>query len=121
MTRTRQKPVGATKTLQRSDVRTRPPLGAVIRVLGAKSTPAEYRLRDGTCLLGSGPTCALVIASPSVAGGPFVTVHCGAIARELVSSELFGHKRGAFTGAQGVVSTQQPAGRTRHSPTRRAS
>ena len=35
----------------------------------------------------------------SVAGGPCVTVNCGAIPRELVSSELFGHKRGAFTGA----------------------
>ncbi len=31
--------------------------------------------------------------------GPLVTVNCGAIAPELVASELFGHKRGAFTGA----------------------
>jgi transcriptional regulator with GAF, ATPase, and Fis domain len=35
----------------------------------------------------------------SVANGPLVTVNCGAIAPELVASELFGHKRGAFTGA----------------------
>jgi DNA-binding NtrC family response regulator len=34
-----------------------------------------------------------------VAEGPFVAVNCGAIARELVASELFGHKRGAYTGA----------------------
>jgi transcriptional regulator with GAF, ATPase, and Fis domain len=34
-----------------------------------------------------------------VATGPFVAVNCGGIARELVASELFGHKRGAFTGA----------------------
>ena len=33
------------------------------------------------------------------ASGPFIRVNCGAIPHELIDSQLFGHERGAFTGA----------------------
>ncbi len=35
------------------------------------------------------------------AGQPFVALNCGAISRELIGAELFGHMPGAFTGAVG--------------------
>jgi two-component system response regulator GlrR len=195
------------------------PLGAIVRVLGARATPNAFRLEHGTCILGAGADCHVIIDNPSVsrahvelglvpegisvrdlgsrngtfylghrvqamtlapgarihvgpveialdadldtlenvepytaptyrgmvgaalamrtlfgalsrlegslvtvlvtgesgvgkelvaralhegsavANGPLVTVNCGAIAPELVASELFGHRRGAFTGA----------------------
>ena len=38
--------------------------------------------------------------------GPFISVNCGALPKELIGSELFGHEKGAFTGA-----SQQKQGR----------
>lgn len=50
---------------------------------------------------GSGKEVAarLIHSSSSRQAGPFIAVNCGAIPPELVESELFGHRKGSFTGA----------------------
>ncbi|HEY6558200.1 MAG TPA: sigma 54-interacting transcriptional regulator [Polyangiaceae bacterium] len=58
-------------------------------------------LIQGESGVGKELVASAIHAGSRLAESPFVAVNCGALARELVGSELFGHERGAFTGAVG--------------------
>jgi two-component system, NtrC family, response regulator AlgB len=64
----------------------------------AAATDASILLR-GESGTGKGVLARAIHARSPRATAPFITVHCPSLSAELLESELFGHVRGAFTGA----------------------
>ena len=72
------------------------------RVLEQASMAARSDARvliEGESGTGKELLAAHIHAESPFANGPFVKVNCAAIPTELIESELFGHEKGAFTGA----------------------
>jgi Nif-specific regulatory protein/two-component system response regulator HydG len=70
-------------------------LDQVARIAGAEAT-VLIRGETGT---GKEMIARAVYLNSARKRRPFVTLHCGALPESLFEAELFGHKRGAFTGA----------------------
>lgn len=71
-----------------------------VRELIAKVAPTDATvLLQGESGTGKEVIARLVHDCSERTDGPFIPVNCGAIPAELLESELFGHEKGAFTGA----------------------
>jgi two-component system nitrogen regulation response regulator NtrX len=101
--------------LQRENERLRELVGVGAKMIGG--SPAFLRAVEQASMAARSDARVLLIGesgtgkellaehihrSSPFASGPFVKVNCAAIPTELIESELFGHEKGAFTGAAGM-------------------
>lgn len=87
-----------------ADLQTDEPAMRAVLEVAFKAAPSEVTiLLRGESGTGKGVLARAIHARSARAAAPFITIHCPSLSAELLESELFGHVRGAFTGA--VVDT----------------
>jgi len=90
----------ASGTLTFKDLASKSPdMGRVIRLAERAAKSTIPVLIEGESGVGKEVLARAIQGSSDRRGKPFVTVNCGAIPESLVESTLFGHEKGAFTGA----------------------
>ncbi|KKB84143.1 Fis family transcriptional regulator [Devosia limi DSM 17137] len=89
-----------TGTFTAADMIAKAPAMARVITLCAKAAKSPIPvLVEGETGVGKELIARIIQGTGDRAGKPFITVNCGAIPPNLVESVLFGHKKGAFTGA----------------------
>ncbi len=76
-----------------------PDMGRVVRLAERAAKSGIPVLVEGESGVGKEVLARVIQGSGERKGRPFITVNCGAIPENLVESTLFGHEKGAFTGA----------------------
>jgi NtrC-family two-component system response regulator AlgB len=76
-----------------------PPMRGVLELARRAAQSEATVLLCGENGAGKGVLARLLHAQSARASGPFVVVNCPTLSEELLASELFGHAKGAFTGA----------------------
>ena len=79
-----------------------PAMQEVFRAIGRLSQSNATVLITGESGTGKELVARALHRHSPRAAGPFIAINTAAIPKDLLESELFGHERGAFTGAQGV-------------------
>ncbi len=78
-----------------------PAMREVYRVLARVAASDTTVLLQGESGTGKELAARAIHRNSARRGGPFVTINCAALPESLLESELFGHEKGAFTGAIG--------------------
>ncbi len=80
-------------------VGTSPAMRAVLETIGRIAGSDANVLLEGESGTGKGLAAQAIHQQSARAAGPFLTINCGGFQEPLLESELFGHEKGAFTGA----------------------